>query len=159
MLKQSKMKQKVHKITTGLVLCSQLFLEKGTALTGSWSTQWDSVGENRFSLCQQVSIADNFLGKPETPCLLNPLGSGTPYGWNLSGLCSCCDTLSSHMHQPCCVCAALFPRGHPSLRLLESLLAPLPYRFLSLGGRGLIKASHLCLSLPTSLTFCSLSLC
>lgn len=159
MLKQSKMKQKVHKITTGLVLRWQLFLEKGPALADSWSTQWDSVGENRFSLCQQVSIADSFLVQGEIPCLLNPLGSGAPYGWNLSSLCSCCDTLSSHKHQPCCVCAALFPWSHPSLWLLESLLAPLPYRFLSLGGRGLIKASHLCLSSPTSLTFCSLSLC
>ena len=158
MLKQSKMKQKVHKITTGFVLCWQLFLERGTALACSWSTRWDSAGENRFSLCQQVSTTDNFLVKGKTLCLLIPLSSGAPCGWHLRGLCSCCNTLSSHAHQPCCVCTTLLAWSHPSRWLLESLLAPLPYRLLSLGGRGLIKASHLCLSLPTSLTLCSLSL-
>lgn len=45
--------------------------------------QWDSIGENGFFICLQVSVAGSFWIRDGSPCLLPPVLAGTPSRLNL----------------------------------------------------------------------------
>ena len=76
-------------------------------------------------------------------------------------------TTDSHLTQAhigplnvgCCFKKALISYCPPSPPALTSFLSPHPQGSLSLKGRGLMETSYLELSLPKSLTLCTLSGC
>lgn len=118
------------------------------ALNCSLYTQWDFIGENWFSFCHQVSIADSFLTVVEVSVHFFIL---------VLGLCAVIVSVSSHEHK--CnkfqrysllgvICYLCF------LKLFSLLL-----RFLSLEVRDLIKLSYLRLIAPKSITLYTLASC
>jgi len=70
-------KIKTKKIRGSLFCIGQLLLDMWLALKCGWYTQCFVIEENRFFLCQWVSLAIYFLVRGGTPCLLPPLRSGT----------------------------------------------------------------------------------
>lgn len=91
--------------------------------------------ENWQTLHQRVSTTESFLVSSESPCLL-PSQGWTLAGWDLYRSCTHCQCLEF-------VCA----------------ISPVVSGVIHHEGRGLVKTSHLLLSVPKSLTLCVLSSC
>ena len=75
--------------------------------------------------------------------------------------CACCLSLCEFTHSLAyCIWKILFLWSYSfpvDITIFLPFLGPFPYRSLSFEGRSLVKTSHLELSVPESLKFCTLS--
>lgn len=119
----------------------------GSALMCDLYTQWDSTEETQLFLCEQLWIADSFLGMGALARL-----SLSSLAWTYTGICV---MPQSHGYISPVVSEGQIPWYHLSLHLTQSFHI-LPHHSLSPKERTSVKRSHLKLSVPESLIFCIL---
>lgn len=65
---KSIMNRNSQKTTTEVVFVDHLLLGLGPGLKSDLYTRWDSVGENEFFFCKQLSVGDSYWVKDEGFC-------------------------------------------------------------------------------------------
>lgn len=86
-----------------------------------WYTQWHSIGENRYSIFQQISIANSFVASDGTLFLFVFPGAGICLVWSHAGFVWAVTVpISLCVWQGYSVQKKLFPWRHPpSLTLIS----------------------------------------
>lgn len=88
------------KIPLRLFCIVKLLQGMGTVLKYGEYTQWESIRENWFFLCQWVLIAHDFLARGGSLCPTPILSDGTPFDLNLCMFVHAVTvSMSSHMLQ------------------------------------------------------------
>lgn len=102
MKQQQQQQQQISKNTTEFILCccSQLGMEP--ALKGGSHTEGDSVGGNSVFVGEQLTLEASFRVGVGARVLLSALGWRLMWTW-AGPLCAATVSVSSCVHQPCCV--------------------------------------------------------
>ena len=93
-------------------------------------TQWDSIGETGFPLCQKESVTNHFLVAGGNPCPLFPVSDGIPSFLNLCRSCASC-----HVNESVLLCLKYTAWNYPLPLALKIILPPVLLKSLSLHRR------------------------